>query len=183
MKFCPQCGTQLDDAAAVCPNCGNSFAPAEPQPQQVPPVAPEPAPQPVYQQPIYQQPVYQQPVYQQPVAPVIPAYDHTAEFDAEDISNNKVFAMAVYLLGTIGIIIALLASHESKYAGFHVRNGLKFSVTVTICAFACIIPILGWIAFGVAVGIIAVLRIICFFQVCKGKAVEPAIIRGLGFLK
>ena len=45
MKFCPQCGTQLDDAAVVCTNCGANLAP-------------------------------QAPVY---AAPVVPAYDHTAE--------------------------------------------------------------------------------------------------------
>ena len=31
--------------------------------------------------------------------------------------------------------------------------------------------------------IVLVLKVICFFQICNGKAKEPAIIRGLGFLK
>ena len=46
-------------------------------------------------------------------------YDHTAEFDPQDISDNKVYAMLCYLAGTLGIIIALLASHESPYLRFH----------------------------------------------------------------
>ena len=152
MKFCPQCGTQLDDAAVVCTNCGANLA----------------APQ--------------QPMYAAPVAPVIPDYDHTAEYSAQEISEGKVFGLAVYLLGFMGVLVALLGCRDNKYAQFHIRTWLKFEVCTVICAIACIIPILGWIAFGVAVIIIFVLKIICFFNVCNGKAIDPAIIRGLGFL-
>ena len=35
----------------------------------------------------------------------------------------------------------------------------------------------------VALAIVLVLKVICFFQICSGKAKEPAIIRSLGFLK
>ena len=44
-----------------------------------------------------------------PVAavPVVDPTDHTAEFDPKDISENKVLAMVPYLMGWIGIIIAL----------------------------------------------------------------------------
>ncbi len=27
MKLCPKCNTQLEDAAAFCPNCGTQFIP------------------------------------------------------------------------------------------------------------------------------------------------------------
>lgn len=93
------------------------------------PQAPEQQPQP---------PVYpQQPVYQQPVYPPQPAYDpadHTAEFDPEDVSQNKVIAMAAYILGTVGIIIALLAAPQSKYAAFHSRQALKLDIVSTCCS-------------------------------------------------
>ena len=52
MKFCPTCGTQLDDAAVVCTNCGANLG------------------------------MPQQPAYA--AAPVIPPYDHTAEFSAQE---------------------------------------------------------------------------------------------------
>ncbi|MBQ7971717.1 MAG: hypothetical protein IJ294_05160, partial [Clostridia bacterium] len=118
-------------------------------------------------------------------------------FDAQDISNNKVIAMLVYLMGAIGIIIALLASSSSKYVSFHLRQALKFLVVemlmpiaLAVGAVVCIIPILGWIAYGllmiaalVAYVVFFVLKIICFFQICSGKAKEPAIIRDLKFLK
>lgn len=43
--------------------------------------------------------------------------------------------------------------------------------------------ILGWIAFPILQGIIWVIKIISFFQICSGKAKEPAIIRSFGFLR
>ena len=149
MKFCPQCGTQLDDAAVVCTNCGANLAP-------------------------------QAPVY---AAPVIPAYDHTAEFTPQEISDGQVFGLAIYLLGFIGVIIALLGSRENKFVAFHIRTWLKLQIVSVICLLLLIIPFLGWIACPICLFIIFILSIICFFNVCNGKAVDPAIIRGFGFLK
>jgi len=147
MKFCPKCGTQLDDAAVFCNTCGANLATG--------------------------------------AAPAVNPYDHTAEFDKTDISNNKVYAMLVYLLGWIGIVIALLASHESKYLQFHIRQAMKINVcsillgVVTALLFwTFIVPIVA----GIAIIILTVLQFIAFFQICAGKAKEPAIVRSLGFL-
>ena len=109
--------------------------------------------------------------------------DHTAEFTAQDISDNKVFAMASILISTIGIIITLLAAQKSEYAMFYARQALKLMVCQVLCLLLFIIPILGWIAGGIALLIIFVLKIICFFNICKGKAKEVPIINGFGFLK
>lgn len=159
MKICPTCRAQLTDETSFCPMCG----------AQVPAGAP-------------QNPGYQQPY---PYAPADP-YDHTAEYDPKDISDNKVYAMLLYLLGIPGIIIALLAANSSKYVSFHLRQALKFTVVETLMtlaatflAFTFIVPI----AAGIMVCVLFVIKIICFFQICGGKAKEPAIIRGLGFLK
>ncbi len=161
MKTCPKCNAQLNDDAAFCNVCGASLnATAQAAP------APDP-------------------------------FDHTSEFDAKDISENKVISMLVYLMGWIGIIIALLGSTTSKYAAFHVRQALKFVVVETLIpivlgigALILIIPILGLLAYGLAAlaAIILyvtffVVKIICFFQICQGKAKEPAIIRNLPFLR
>lgn len=166
MKPCPQCNNMIDDAAEFCPACGARFAAAQP--------AQAPVPNAPYAQP-----------YAAPV-PAYNPYDHTAEFDAKDISENKVMAMVAYLVPVLGIIIALLASSNSKYTAFHVRQALKLTVVSTligICsAVLCwtfIVPIAG----GVCSVIVLVLQIIAFFQVCGGKAKEPAIIRSLPFLK
>ncbi len=151
MKFCPNCGTQMEDNAAFCPKCG---------------VQPNAAPNVTY-------------------APVDP-YDHTAEFDPQDISDNKVYAMLVYLMGTIGIIIALLAAQSSRFVAFHVRQALKIvavnllmGIISAVLIWTFIVPI----AAGVMAVVFWVIKIICFFQVCSGKAKEPAIIRSLGFMK
>ena len=118
----------------------------------------------------------------QPVDPT----DHTAEFDAADISQNKVLAMVPYLMGWLGILITLLAGGASPYASFHVRQALKIQVCTallgiiaTVLAITIIVPI----AAAVCVLILGIVNIICFFSVCAGKAKEPAIVSKLQFLK
>jgi uncharacterized membrane protein len=157
MKNCVSCGASLNDDQAFCTACG----------AQQPEAAPAPGAAPVYTAP----------------APAYDPYDHTFEFDAQDISDNKCFAMLVYIMSIVGIIIALLASKDSPYTKFHIRQAIKLEVCTILSAVLCVIPFLGWIAFGVCNAIILVLKIIAFFQVCGGKAKEPAIIRGLKFLK
>ena len=178
-NFCKYCGKVLQDGEICsCPQA-QAEAAAQAQGQQPPPN--------FYQQPPqYQQPPYQPPQYQPYGQPVYNPYDHTAEFDPKDISDNKVFAMLVYLMGTIGVIIALLASHASPYAMFHVRQGLKLTVVnillgiiMVVLIWTVIVPIICGIAFVV----LFVINIICFFQVCGGKAKEPAIVCSLGFLR
>ena len=79
MKFCPNCGSPLEEGAVTCPNCGDPLT-----------LKAEPAP-----------------------APYVDPMDHTGEFDAADISENKVIAMLPYILGVAGLIIALLARSDS----------------------------------------------------------------------
>lgn len=157
MKICPNCHAQLDDSSIFCTSCGTQFGAVPPQQNAVPP----------------------QPAF----VPAYDPYDHTAEFDPKDISDNKVFAMLCYLMDFVGIIIALLATHSSKYTMFHVRQALKITVVSILSVFVIIIPILGWIAFPILQVILWVIKIISFFQICSGKAKEPAIVRSFGFLR
>ena len=154
-----------------------------------------------------------------PAAPVRD-WDHTNEFDPKDVSENKAVAMLVYLLGFVGIIIALLAGTTSPYASFHVRQGLKFVVLDTLIGivaaifFLIMIPfsagsVLGgygggyydstsmlgglaalggfaaivYILLGVFMLILGIVKIICFFSICKGEAKEPPIVRAFGFMR
>lgn len=120
------------------------------------------------------------------IPPYVNPYDHTAEYTSEDISENKVYCMLPYLFGILGSVAAVLLAKDSEYARFHIRESVKLAViemlvgiiSAVLC-FTVIIPIAG----GICVIILLVLRIICFFQVCGGKAVEPAIIRSFSFLK
>lgn len=180
MKFCPKCGNQLEDGVKFCPKCGASLpeASAAKAPESTPvtpvtpvtPIAPAPAPAPAAM-----------PV--PAAAPVPDDTDHTAEFDAKDISDNKVFAMSCYLLGVFGIIIALLGSNKSEYAAFHARQSLKISICLILLMFVNIVPFLGTVVYGIGTLVLAVVKIICFFSVCKGEAKEPPIIKGIKFLK
>lgn len=116
--------------------------------------------------------------------PMVDPADHTAEFDPADISENKVLAMAAYLLGVLGVIVALLASGSSPYTAFHVKQALKLTVLSTIITIiGAIIPILGWIAIGVWGIVAVVLEIIAIVQVGKGQAKELPIVRNVKFLK
>ena len=109
--------------------------------------------------------------------------DHTAEFDPADISANKVFALIPYLMGWVGVIITLLASSSSPYAGFHVRQALKIQIAALLSLVLLIIPFLGWVAAFACKIIAIVLNLICFFRVCSGKAIEAPIVSSFKFLK
>lgn len=170
MKTCPKCNTQLADDAMFCTNCGTSFQNANPQPQQN----------------AYQNNAQQN--YAQPVAPIVNIYDHTAEFDPQDVHDNKIFAILCYIMGIIGVVVALLArnSANSPYLSFHIKQALKISITTVLVGFVsgllawtCIVPIAGM----VCIVILEVVSIICFFQTCSNKSVEAPIVRSLPFLK
>lgn len=181
MKMCPNCRNQINDEAVYCPICGSAVG-AAPQYQQRAPQF----------EPPYNTTYTQPPVPTAPV-PYVDPYDHTAAFDAADISENKVLAMIVYLLGPVGVMIALLAANGSEYVAFHVRQALKLTVAEILGVLAlAVIAFLMWnlrmralMSFVVAVGLIGLvaLHLISFFQVCKGKSKEVYIVRNLRFLK
>ncbi len=202
MKQCPNCGSRFADEAKFCPVCGTAVAypaPASPDGAGAPNNSDINNTQPgadngyntqnggnygYYADPKNPNPGYQ-PSYAPPV-PVYAPYDHTREFDAKDISDNKVFAMSIYLLGVFGIIVALIASHDSPYVAFHVRQGLKFEIVeVILCVITTVLcwTIIAPIAAAVALVILFVLRVIMFISICKGQAKEPGIIRSFGFLR
>ncbi len=178
-KICPNCGTVLKENASFCQNCGarfirvaseqqNGYAPPPPSGGYTPPQGDYTPPQGGY------------------APPPPPTHDHTAEFDPKDISDNKVLAIAAYLLGWIGVIFALIAGKDSPYAAFHARQALKILVLEMLTLFLGIFFIWTFIAplaAAVFIFILFVVNIIAFFDVCGGKAKEPPIVRSFGFLK
>lgn len=201
MKICKNCGAQMQDQAAFCTQCGakteeqqnggngqatgagqsmgaGQNTSAQGAGQGMTGGIPNPGTQNMGNM---NNGAYQQQYY----APVDP-YDHTAEFSPKDISDNKVIAMLVYLMGAVGIIIALLASSESPYVSFHVRQGLKFvvldilaGIVGTVLFFTIIVPIVA----GIFIFILWICKIITFFSICGGNAKEPPIVRSFNFLK
>lgn len=198
MKYCPTCGSGIADEATFCPTCGTGFAAQSvPNPgyQNAPNYggyAPAPAPA--------------RPARKKSSKSVLDTADHTAEFDKQDISDNKVVSMLIYLAGYIGIFVALLLANTSKYVSFHVRQALKIEVTTIlwnvvmvvyniltalICGlFSALWAPLG-VIFGILFGIIPlagaiallVIKVLCFVQICKGQAKEPVLISKIPILK
>lgn len=179
MKVCPKCNSQLADDAMFCTSCGAQLGGSAQEPQSNPQVEQQnqqfnQQTNQQFNQQANQNPYYAQPVYNNP-------YDHTSEFEKEDIAKNKVFAMAAYLLGTIGIIIALLANRDSDYLRFHIKEAVKIAVIdalVLIGTVALFWTIIVWIIGSVLLIMILVIRIVCFGMVCAGSAKEVPIIRG-----
>lgn len=182
MKMCPNCRNQIHDEAVYCPICGTAIG-AAPQfhSQQAPQSVPE-----------YNTNSSQSPVYAPPI-PYVDPYDHTEDFDAKDICENKVIAMLAYLMGPIGILIALVGAGGSKYAAFHVKQAMKLTVAEILGVMALtVIAYIMWsirlrvlMLFVVAVSLfgLVALHLICFLQVCKDKAKEAYFVRTLSFLK
>lgn len=175
MKVCPKCSTPLEDSAKFCTTCGVSFAP---------PPAAEPEKEKTQSNPFAQQFNTQQPPCSAP--PEADPFDHTKEFHPNDISDNKVIAMLIYLMGFAGVLIALLSQNHSAYVAFHLRQALKFMVCNSLIVL--VMAVLSWtvivpIICAIAMLVLIVVKIICFVDICKGKAIEPYIIRNLDFLK
>lgn len=78
--------------------------------------------------------------------------ENANNYDTGDIAANKGLAGISYI-NPIFIIIALLASPNSRYLRFHLNQALLLSLYMLACALITIIPVLGWIAGGI--GIIA----------------------------
>lgn len=160
MKVCPTCDTPVEDSAVFCRNCGTRLNGQPTEPVQI--------------------------VYEQQVPPKPNPYDKTAEYDAKDIAEHKLCALLVYLMGLVGIVVALLVDKTSPYIQFHVKQGLKLVILEALLALA--VSLLFWtvlvpIAGGAAMIMLLVVRCICFVQVCGGKVVEPAVVRSIGFLR
>lgn len=179
MKLCPGCSSPIEDSAKFCTACGTSIE-SEPKVETA-----ENAEQPKKTEPTASGTSYG---YQSGGYSAYPGdpYDHTADFDPRDISDNKVIAMLIYLMGIVGIVIALLSQNNSPYVAFHLRQALKIMVVSTLAVF--IIAMLCWTVIVPLAGVcfiaaLFVVKIICFFDICKGKAREPHIIRNFDFLR
>ncbi|MBE6783874.1 MAG: hypothetical protein E7536_07660 [Ruminococcaceae bacterium] len=164
MNVCPKCGSPIEEGGAFCRNCGFSINNAAPQ-----------------QPPMYQQPAMQQPPMYQQTAMQQPAYDpkdHTAEFDADEVAKNKFYASLAYLLGAVGVVIALLIGQKenSEYLAFHAKQGAKLAAATTLCT---LIPVLGWLAAAA----LFIVSVICFFKTNSGKSVEAPIVSSIELFK
>lgn len=176
MKICPNCGASMADNAKFCIQCG--MASANMQHQQY-----DSDQQYRYndqEQYRYNDPNRKYNTYD--------PYDHTAEFSPEDIKENRLYALLIYVASLIGVVIALMIDkkQDSAYLRFHIRQGIKLFIMEGIVL--VIMLILSWATVFVVIGVIClvfcfILNVIAFVQVCRKKAKEIPVIRLIGFLK
>lgn len=123
MAFCNKCGTQLPDGANNCPNCGAPTGAADNAGQQA----------------------------QDFINNITNTDDFTAEYDPQDMEQNKIMAVFAYI--GILFIIPLLAAPNSKYARFHTNQGLVLFIAEAIIGVASgiICAVLGFIPFAGAI--------------------------------
>ena len=154
MAHCTKCGAQMEDNAQFCPACGASVNGGAQAPAQA-------------------------------------ALRFSPGIIPLSLTNRTSPTTRFWLCSAIswagwGIVLQLLASNNSPYVRFHMRQALKLLVVNTLMGIVAVVLVFTFIvpiAAAIMYVVFMVISIICFFQVCQGKAVEPAIIRSLGFLK
>ncbi len=126
MKFCKNCGTQLEDAVAFCPQCGATCE----QPQQQAYQQPQQPQQQAYQQQAYQQP------YQQPYAPAPRPISGLATA-AKILMIVSTVVMGLYLF-PLAWCIPMVISYNNK-----LKNGEPVSIAFKICTLLFVNTIAG----------------------------------------
>ena len=206
MKTCPNCGNQVADEVLFCNNCGSSLAnavanngapadmsaaqgvpqmqaPNQPYMNGAQPYGnPQQAMDPNYmnmQAGMNGQMNYQQP-YPQAAAFADPT-DHTSEFDAEDLKENKLYGILPYISFAIGIIVCVLRK-DSKYCQFHAKNALKLTLFDFIAFLACLVPLVGWILSPIILLVVLFVNIIAIVYAFQGRAKDIPIVRSFKFL-
>ena len=149
MAFCKNCGAQLEDGAKFCPACGATVEAAPKADESV----------------------------QEKLANLNNTPDTTAEFDAKDISDNKVMAVLAYL--SILVLIPLFAAKDSKFARYHTNQGLILFIVDIIVSALTFIPVIGWLLSLATL----VLTIIGIVNAAQGKAKELPLIGKFKLLK
>ena len=114
--------------------------------------------------------------------------DTTNQYDAQDIETNKIFALFAYL--GILILIPVFAAKDSKFAKYHINQGL----TLIICGFVIEIvlgiliriPVLG-IIFGIIASlyglVVLAMIVVGILNALNGKAKQLPIIGKFTLLK
>ena len=105
--------------------------------------------------------------------------DSTAQFDPNDIAQNKVMA----ILGYICFLIPMLAAKESRFAQFHANQGLVTLILYVISSVLWAIPVLGWILAPICYVASCVFSILGIINAAGGKAKQLPLIGGISILK
>lgn len=114
--------------------------------------------------------------------------DSTADFDQQDIQNNKAMGILAYISWLV--LIPLLAAKDSKFARFHCNQGLVLAIAeIAVWVVFGILsgfPLIGRI-FGIIEGLISlvclIFAVLGIINAANGKAKELPIIGSIKILK
>ncbi len=174
MALCKNCGAQIEDNVKFCPQCGataENIGVQQTQPQQN-----EAA----------------QNNFSAKFASLNNTADTTAEFDANDVNQNKAMAILAYL-GPL-VLIPIFAAKGSKFARYHSNQGLL--LLIACAAWSIVYSIINWVILAISwrlyfissiIGIFSivfiVLAVIGIVNAANGKAKELPVIGKYKILK
>lgn len=174
MALCKNCGAQIEDNVKFCPQCGataENIGVQQTQPQQN-----EAA----------------QNNFSAKFASLNNTADTTAEFDANDVTQNKAMAILAYF-GPL-VLIPIFAAKGSKFARYHSNQGLL--LLIACAAWSIVYSIINWVILAISwrlyflssiIGIFSivfiVLAVIGIVNAANGKAKELPVIGKYKILK
>lgn len=158
-KYCKKCGLPLDEGTKVCPSCG------------------EPVVEVTVEEPDFEK-KEEKSKFEREFDKFNDTEDKTAQFDSKDVEDNKIISLFSYL--GILFLIPMIAANQSKFAKFHVNQGivlfiadLVLGVLMRIFGWTFGLIGLGWIAaivnsaLGVVILVFVILGIV---NAVQGKA-------------
>ena len=171
MKFCEKCGVQLNDDTRFCPSCGSEVAVSSPAAEQN---------------------NTNQNDFSAKFASLNNTADTTADFDQNDIVQNKAMAILAYL--GILVLIPIFAAKNSKFARFHSNQGLILLIVEVAWAIiygilASIIIAISWRLYflvrilGILSLVLLIPLVIGILNAANGKAKELPVIGKFRILK
>lgn len=166
MPFCSKCGAEIPADAKHCPSCGAATESAKKA---------DPTD------------------FSDKISSFNNTADTTAEFDPADIESNKVMAVLAYLSWLV--LIPLFAAKNSKFARYHVNQGLVLAIaeiafwvaqSIIVTVLSAIFWALGAIVstiLGLLNLVFLVFAIIGIVNAINGKAKELPIIGRFKLIK
>lgn len=193
MAFCAQCGTQVPDGDNFCPGCGAAQAAQEQAAPQTEQTAQQASPNPGAQTQNAQTDASQAAdKINETISKIMDTADTSAQFDPADIEKNKLISVLSYL-GLL-FLVPLFAAKESKFARFHVNQGVVLFaasfiygiVSAILGVIFGLIPVIGTIV-GILLGVIAlvptILMILGIYNAATGHAKELPLIGQIRIIK
>lgn len=170
MAFCYKCGSEVEENAKFCAKCGADLE----NPQETP--ASDAA----------------KTDFTDVINNITETEDTTAQFDANDIKNNKILSLFSYI--GILFLIPMFAAKDSKFARFHVNQGIvlfifniAWSVIDIILSFVLRRIIIVLTVYEILSSVVFLaflaLTIIGIVNACMGKAKKLPLIGNITILK